>query len=131
MTDPRKAKFDKLIAKAKAETTEPMTSKLIDLLEAIGNAVHEEEVEGKKQAYEPISSFGEIPDRVRDTTITNALIYCVLMELKTEGYRLSLDKFNEFMGNDKKISLRVRDEDATFEITDMEDLCEDCGLLHD
>lgn len=130
MTDPRKAKFDKLIAKAKAETTEPIARKLIDLLEAIGNDVHKEKEE-QKRAYENIQSFGEIPDKVRDTVITNALVYSLLMELKTDGYRLSLDKFNEFMGNDKKISLIVRDEDATFEITDIEDICEDCGVTHD
>lgn len=129
MTDSKKAKFDKFIAKAKAEMKEPLALKLVDLLELIGNDIHKEESE--KETYKPIQSFEEIPESIRDDVVSSAVIYYLITELDTDGYRLSLDKFNEFMANNKKVSLVIRDEKADFEIVDLDTPCKNCGEVHE
>lgn len=129
MTDSKKAKFDKFIAKAKAEMKEPLALKLVDLLELIGNDIHKEESE--KETYKPIQSFEEIPESIRDDVVMNAVIYYLIMESDADGYRLSIDKFNKFMAINKKVTLNLNDYSADFEIVDQDTPCKNCGEVHE
>lgn len=128
MTDSKKAKFDKLIAKAREEIKEPLAISMLDLLAIIGNDIHKEKEE--KETYKPIESFQEIPKHMRDEVVMSTLIYYLITELETDGYRLSIDKFNEFMANNKKVSLELTDKAADFQIVDQDTPCENCGEIH-
>lgn len=127
MTDSKKAKFNKLIAQARAEMTEPLAISVLDLIEIIGNDVHKEE----EETYTPIQSFGEIPKEMRDAVVMNAVIYYLIMELDIDGYLLSIDKFNKFMAINKKVTLNLRDKEADFNIVDQDEPCENCGEVHE
>ena len=133
MVDSKKAKFDKLIARAKAEMKEPIALKLVDLLEFIGNEVHKEE-EAKKDHNKQVAldDFSELPEKYLEKVTDTVCIFKLMKLAKLEEFTLNIGDINDSLNGTEKVIVDVTDDKAVFSIVEKsKEECENCGEVHE